>query len=405
MKNKQKVLILCAAFPPRGKGGGPLSSYQFSKALSDKYEVKVVTVGEQAIQEVYDGVPVSVIKSPNIYWDYLHKQYSGIKKIVWHILENFNPIAYFRIKKEIKSFNPEAVVTISIENINVATWLAAKHLKKPILHVLHSYFIFCYKGGFFKHNQNCQKQCLDCKALSVGKVALSKKVDMVMGETDFVVDEHVRQGLFKNIPRVKIPSPVVINYDKPPKRRNGSLKVGYMGVLEPHKGLDVLANAAQQIGFDNSIEFLIAGTSRDDDYLTKITEKFDQANSHFLGWVKPEEVYPLFDVLVVSSIWKEPFGRIVAEAMSYGIPVIAARSGGVQENIIDGENGFLYEAHDVHALVSSIQKISLDEGLRYRMALNAKSYSKEFDYHLYQKRLENCLDAFINKNNVGRTGS
>lgn len=391
----KKIIILAAAFPPRGKGGGPLSSYLLSKALSEEFDVKVVTVGDKKQSESYEGVSVSVIQSPNVYWDYLNKHYSVLEKMIWHILENFNPVAYFKVRKEIKSFNPDAVVTISIENINTASWLAAKHLKKPVLHVLHSYFIFCYKGGFYKNNLNCQKRCFDCKALSIGKVVLSKNVDMVMGETDFVIDEHNKQGIFNNIPRIKIPSPVIVYHQMQPKRKNGSLKVGYMGVLEAHKGLDILSEAAKQIGFDKGIEFLIAGTSRDNEYFDKIEVNFSQANSRFLGWVKPEEAYPLFDVLVVSSIWKEPFGRIVAEAMSYGIPVIAARSGGIQENIKHGLNGYLYDANEVNSLVSFIKEIASDEVMRYQMALNAKEYSKEFDYEIYKIRLKNCLDDFI----------
>lgn len=393
IKSPKKILVMCAAFPPRGKGGGPLSSYLFAKALMDSgYQVKVLTVGDDDNDEVYDGVAVSVVKSPNVYWDYLNKHYSIMKKVFWHILENFNPIAYFRFKKEINSFDPDVVVTISIENINVASWLAAKHLNKKIVHVLHSYFIFCYEGGQFHNNKGCNHGFPFCKLLSIGKVSLSKNVDVVMGETDFVINEHIKHGIFKDIPRVTIPSPVTFDVSSPPKKRTGSLKVGYMGVLEEHKGLSVIANAAEIIGKDNNIQFMIAGTGRNEQYVNAIKEQFNKASTTFMGWVKPEEAYPLFDVLIVSSLWKEPFGRIVAEAMRYGIPVIAAESGGITENIVDGENGFLYEASNEVELAEKINLIAADEPMRLRMANYAKEYASKFSFNKYQKNLKDFFD-------------
>lgn len=395
-KVNKRILILAAAFPPRGKGGGPAASYFIAKGLKDAgFDVNVVTVGDANGNEEYEGLNVTIVKSPNIYWDYLHKTYPTWKKLIWHVLENFNPVAYFRIGSIIKKATPDIVVTISIENINVATWLRAKSLGIPIVHFAQSYFLCCWKGSLFKECQNCTKQCADCKVMSTGKKWLSNKVDAVIGETNFILDQHKQLGYFKQANAVKIPGPIDEVTPNDVKPRSGPLVVGYMGVLEQHKGLDILADAASKIGEDANIHFMIAGTSRSDAYLNLLKQKVGAANVSFLGWVEPEKTYPKFDVLIVPSVWKEPFGRIVVEAMSYGIPIIAAKSGGLTENIVEGENGFLYESNDSTALANLIKKLSLNEALRLELSIKSKTLSKEFKYENFVTRLLQFFSEFL----------
>jgi glycosyltransferase involved in cell wall biosynthesis len=77
----------------------------------------------------------------------------------------------------------------------------------------------------------------------------------------------------------------------------------------------------------------------------------------FLGWVKPEEMPRLlrkFDVLLLPSIWPEPFSRAVLEGMISGLVVIAARTGGTPEAIVDGENGLLFRPNDPSDLANKI---------------------------------------------------
>ena len=53
--------------------------------------------------------------------------------------------------------------------------------------------------------------------------------------------------------------------------------------------------------------------------------KFPADKTTYLGWVDPNSFYPLIDVLVVPSIWAEPFGYVCIEALSFGVPVIVAQ--------------------------------------------------------------------------------
>ncbi len=367
-----------------------------SGLLAQGHEVRVVTVGDAAGVEHYKGVEVHIMRSPNVYWDYFFTKRPAALKMLWHVLENFNPRAYWRLRPHVKDFRPDVVMTVSIENINVATWLLARMHKVPVVHVIQSYFLACWRGGLFKNGANCTGQCGSCKVLSVGKKPMSHLVDGVFGETRFVVDQHLELGYFKHATSAVIPGPVFPIAGRVPKARDGKLVVGYMGVLAPHKGVDVLADAARLMGPNSNVRFLIGGTGEDEAYVASLREKFGDADVEFMGWVKPDDVYPLFDVLVVPSKWKEPFGRIVVEALAYGVPVICARSGGIAESIRENENGYTFASGQHDELITLLRDVlEPDEPARMRLAHNALQHSHRFDIGTIAARISDFVSATV----------
>ena len=392
-----KIMLVCSAFPPRGKGGGPEGSYMIASGLLSRgHDVRVVTVGDESAVEQYKGVEFHVIKSPNVYWNYFFTKRSAILKLVWHVLENFNPLAYLRLRPHIKAFAPDLVMTVSVENTNVATWLLARFHSTPVVHVIQSYFLACWRGSLFKDGKNCDGQCSDCKVLSVGKKPMTSLVDGVFGETRFVVQQHLKLGYFKRAKSTVIPGPVFPIEGRTPKLRNGPLVVGYMGVLAPHKGVDVLADAARALGAASNIKFVIGGTGEDTAYVEQLKTRFGEANVEFLGWVKPENAYPLFDVLVVPSRWNEPFGRIVVEALAYGVPVICARSGGIAESILANKNGFTFESGNHSELVTILRDvIEANESAHLALSQNALQHSKSFDIKAISQRIDEFLTLTV----------
>ena len=51
------------------------------------------------------------------------------------------------------------------------------------------------------------------------------------------------------------------------------------------------------------------------------------------------EHYRMSDIFIGPSVWNEPFGMVIVEAMASGLPVIATRGGGFPEIVKDGETG------------------------------------------------------------------
>ena len=69
---------------------------------------------------------------------------------------------------------------------------------------------------------------------------------------------------------------------------------------------------------------------------------------------------------VFPSLWPEPFGNVVHEAMSRGLAVIGTTPGGHEDMIIDGETGRLVPGGDVGALTEAIRELLDDEAKRER---------------------------------------
>ncbi len=83
---------------------------------------------------------------------------------------------------------------------------------------------------------------------------------------------------------------------------------------------------------------------------SKLTDRI-----HFLKHsAEPWRLYPEFDVTVHFSTRPEPFGRVVAESLASGVPVIAARAGGPLEIVDEGVTGWLVPPNDTAALAGAM---------------------------------------------------
>ena len=85
---------------------------------------------------------------------------------------------------------------------------------------------------------------------------------------------------------------------------------------------------------------------------------------HFLKFhPEPWRLYPEFDLVVHFSTRPEPFGRVIAEALASGVPVIAADAGGPREIVEDGVTGWRVRPGDVQALAAKmVEMMQVDTG-------------------------------------------
>jgi len=402
---KMRILLACAAFPPNGKGGGPASSELIAMGLTNLGNtVRVLTVsGEQSTQR-RDGFEIKTLRSLNVHWDYW-KNNPAWRKLAWHMLENFNPRALAIMRREIRNFRPDVLLTVSIENINVASWLAAATEGVPCAHMIYSYFLRCWRGTMFRQGTNCVGECTTCLVSSLGKKFMSRYVDGVVAETTFPLNSHIRAGYFPNAITHVTPGPIVLPtaHRRPTNADRRTLRVGYIGLHDPAKGIETLAAAARNIAADgkNSIEFFIAGDGPAE-YTKKLTTLFPPS-TQFLGWVRPAEFYPSVDVIVVPSIWNEPFGRVSAEAMSFGIPVITARSGGLPENIVEGESGLSFTAGNAAELYDILRRVCADRTSMERMAVGALRRAQHFKLEQVAEDLERFLAGVCERKLIATT--
>ena len=113
----------------------------------------------------------------------------------------------------------------------------------------------------------------------------------------------------------------------------------------------------------------------------------------FLGPLPRAEVLGLLraaDAAILTSAW-ENFPHGVVEALAVGTPVIATRTGGVAEVVVDGENGLLVEPGDAAAFAAAVRRYLGDPELQARLRSAAKPSVAAYDADAVYGRLESIL--------------
>ena len=98
----------------------------------------------------------------------------------------------------------------------------------------------------------------------------------------------------------------------------------------------------------------------------------------FMGYLRGErlsQAYASADIFVFPSRL-ETFGLVVIEAMAAGLPVVAARVGGVGDMITEGVNGYTFESGDRALLLEGVRKIARDRETMRRMGEQARAYAE-----------------------------
>ena len=144
------------------------------------------------------------------------------------------------------------------------------------------------------------------------------------------------------------------------------LNLLYAGRLTSDKGIDTAIEAMTKLVFDQGqreIRLSLAG-SGSTEYENHLRSLVNQAGLtdyvSFLGWVPPEEMPTLMrksDVLLLTSIWPEPFARVLTEGMISGLVVVATPTGGTSEIVLDGENGLLFTPGNPEDLAQKIARL------------------------------------------------
>jgi glycosyltransferase involved in cell wall biosynthesis len=237
--------------------------------------------------------------------------------------------------KVITRFAPDVVHTHSLVELPPMIWLAAKAAGVPLVHTLHDYDLLCSRASMFKHGRNCDVRHASCRLLSAWKRCFHANVDGVVAVSQAVMDKHLQYGLFASLPpdrRRVIWNGAAADPDEATElstaraQRTGPIVFGFLGRLVPEKGLQVLIDACRLLA-PGGWRLRVAGRAP----IGSAPLHVAGLPVELLGFVEPRAFLQSVDVLVVPSVWVEPFGLSVAEAWAAGAPVIGARSGAVAE--------------------------------------------------------------------------
>ena len=178
-------------------------------------------------------------------------------------------------------------------------------------------------------------------------------VSISFSELDAAVKAKVvaplHRVIYHGIPRRKEPSPVPVSVDA--SRTN----FVFIGRFDRQKGLDLLLDAFADSRLSHVDLWVIGGATLGHRYVIP-----DQPNIKLIGWVANahiDDYIRCFDAVIVPSRW-EGFGLIALEAMRNGKPVLASRTGGLAELLIDRVNGRLFNPGDVEDLIRVLLEMS-----------------------------------------------
>jgi len=169
-----------------------------------------------------------------------------------------------------------------------------------------------------------------------------------------------------------------------------------VGRLVGLKGLRLIVSALPQLPRD--VHYLVVGTGPEESSLrTQAASLGVVSRVHFAGRVEHAQL-PLAlsqaELFVQPSIGEEAFGISVIEAMACGLPVLAARIGGLPEVITDNETGWLVAPGDAAAWTSALSEALADPGRLSRTGRAAlRQAEAEFTWSASAAKLEKILEG------------
>lgn len=366
-----RILIFNELYNPYSKGGAEKSTQLLAESLSKLgNEVHICTSSKKESNETINGVFIHRRKQHNIYWSFDKDNHASYEKILWHFLEIYNILVYKDIKKLITQIRPDIIHTNVFTGYSVIIWQIAKQQRIPVIHTLRDYYLMCIRSTLFNKSKNCSKRCLGCKIASYPKLLLSQKVDAVIGISEFILNIHLQHSYFKNaFIKGIIPNSVSIPVTEEKIQRKNI--IGFLGRIHPSKGIEILIENFLKV---NSKDYIlqIAGNGNET-YINTLKSKYCNQKVQFIGKVKPEKFLRNIKLLIVPSLWQEPFGRVIIEANAYNCPVLVSNRGGMPE-LINGNNGKVFNLEQKNSL-----SIMLQEFFNGKLTFSIEQKQKEYD--------------------------
>lgn len=156
--------------------------------------------------------------------------------------------------------------------------------------------------------------------------------------------------------------------------------------LAKAKHVDVLIKAANKAKFN----LKIVGVGRNEEYLKSIAGP----TVEFIGNISDMEFKKLFlnAKAFLFASRDEEFGIAVVEAMGYGLPVIAYRSGGIPEYVKNRINGYLYDELNEDFLIKKVNELT---GLKQEQYLEMKKEARKTAEKFSEKKFKEKITKFI----------
>lgn len=329
------------------------------------------------------------------------------------LLQSANPWAYFALRRTIQEFRPDVVYAqIFLTQLSPLILPLLKNI--PAIHDLCWYRPICPTGTkYIRGRGSCEhragfvcytEKCLPLRdwivlTIQAGLYRRWKSCfDLVMANSRTLKERFEREG-YKDI--------VVINHAFPEPTAESvpgaEPLIGFIGRLVPEKGGATLLRAFALVRKKHlNAKLLMAGDGPEAVALKQLARDLGLDGAiTFIPHIPYRELDPTFAkvwVQAVPSVWEEPFGNVVVEAMLRGTPIVASRIGGITETIEPERTGLLVAPGNAEELAAALKRLVSDAALRERISRTARTEARE-KYSLadFVEKMEQLMTELVNR--------
>lgn len=269
-------------------------------------------------------------------------------RVVWGVMRR---IRYYRLVFLVIAPNSAIILASSL-------WVICKIVRRPlVLRVTGSALGLIYRNYGAVARWLADRTYMRCSLVYVETQQLRR---------DF--DDFTNFRWFPNTRNVVAPAT---------GRRKKIRKLIFIARLEMEKGLAEALGACCHLPECCRLQVFGPSMSNTDLSLFK-----DHPRATYGGVLKPGEIPRVLsehDLLLFPSYYRdEGYAGVILEAFQCGIPVVAARWGGVPELVEHEENGLLVEPRSAPAIQSAIERLLKDPDLYCRLCKGAKRRGEDF---------------------------
>ncbi|MDP2656714.1 MAG: glycosyltransferase [bacterium] len=391
-----KILVINSLYPPYHRGGAEVVVGTIVHALKTTHDVHVMTLrpwkGMRSLAMTTtkeEGVTVHRFFAWNIFSFLNIARHSFIVRAIWHIKDAFNIHSYFMTRRLIARLKPDLILSHNIKGIGYTVFRAIQASKVCTIHTMHDVQMIEPSGLImWGKDQVLTKPSFLYRIIIFFTRWLAGSPQTVIFPSQFLKELYERYGFFKKSTCEIVLNPVPDAFfaeQTQEKILHTPCRFFNFGQVEVHKGIRPLLEALALVP-ELDCMLTIAGSGSLVAYVKECAVTDPRIN--YVGMLDRNGVKDALgrtDYTIMPSLCYENSPMAIYESMANGVPVIAARIGGVAELVDDGVNGYIFTPADVAGLANAL-----------RMAVHNADYGA-FSRSAHEKVKESAVSGYVRR--------
>ncbi len=378
--------LLMTAFGWNDSGGGTTVPRLAAKELARRgWEV---TVFHAAVKPTPSGQPYEVVEwdEDGVHLIGVHNRPHGLFDLGNPDREIDDPAITAAFERALEQVRPDVVHFHNLHNLGAALIDQVAARGVPAYFTTHNYWLICPRAyllndrGAICAGPGDGATCASCvgspdvaghqRRLAEIRSRAERGLTAILSVSDAVRRTLINAGYPSELidtVRQSMPHDAEIweqvGRDRQPGRVGKHLTVAFLGSAYPHKGPQLLIEAAQRTQARLNIKILGEVPDRFAGQLKALDRR---GNVELCGAFSPSEIGGLLrevDAVALPSMWWDCAPLAAAECLAARTPVLVPRLGGLPEAIRDGVDGLVFDGLDVDDLAGVLDRLALEPGL------------------------------------------